>query len=451
MTTQQPQPAEGLNFSRFVAQTVGLSVFGHALSLLASILVARSLGPSGKGVVAVVILYPTFLFTLGHLSVYRAVVSRVSSPRYQMRDFCGTLGFFALAMSALLLLGFGLAYRFFPYFFIHSVRAEVLWLGLSILPLFLINQLYGAILQARGEIAKFNRVAFSQTLFSFVALSLMYAAGGLTIWRVVFSYAIANVLAASLAFGYTARLFPGGWVVRWELLKDLVTDGLKLHAGIIGTIIFLKIDQLMLAQYRGASSVGLYTVSVSYAELLLIVPAAIQNVFYGKISRMLSEKIDLVPGTLLVYRHNAYLLFFSSLALASLAYPTIFLFYGRSFTASTSLFFILLPGIFFLYLNNILTNFLVATRNFWVVSLVSIGAALINVLLNMFFIPRWGAVGAAFSSCLTYLAVGTSYIIVFMRLSRVSAGSFWRNLLLTPDDLSLYKSSWRSIFFRKVV
>lgn len=436
----------GLNFSRFVVQTVGVSLCGHVFSLLSSILVARTLGPAGKGVVAVVLLYPTFLFAVGHLSIYRVIVSHMGLSGYSILDFCGTLGFFLAAMSIFLLGIFWGCYLLFPSFFVQTVSPSVVGMGLLILPLFFINQLYGGILQTQEKITQFNRVAFAQSFSIFMVLIFMYASGGLTLFRVVLSYVIANAVAAGLAVWYVVHFFPGVWTLRWGLLRDLVIDSLKLHPGVIAILVFLKIDQLMLQHYRGAASVGFYSVSVSYADLLLLVPAAIQNVFYGKISRMLSEKIDLVPKTLLVYRHSFYLLVILSVFLAVSVYPVVLLFYGRSFLPSVAPFAVLLPGILFLYANNILTNYMVATKKFLVISATSVVAALFNIALNMLLIPVWDAVGAAFSSSLTYLLVGAVYIVVFMRLSRMSFEDFCLNLRLTGSDLSLYRETWQSIF-----
>ncbi|MEK7849982.1 MAG: polysaccharide biosynthesis C-terminal domain-containing protein [Candidatus Omnitrophota bacterium] len=436
----------GLNFARFVAGTAGVSFSGHIFSFFVSVLVARALGPTAKGIVTIVLLYPMLLFTIGHLSINRAIISHAGLSRYSVRDFCGTLGFFALLMSVVLFAVFWSGYSLFPSFFIRSVSPSVIFLGFLILPMFFINQLYSGILQTQQEINKLNAIAFSQAFFTFLAMAVMLALGGLTVTRVVWAYVIANAVSAGLALVFALRLYPGGWFLRMTLLKGLVIDGLKLHSGVIAIIVFLKIDQLMLSQYRGATSVGFYTISVSYSELLLLVPMAIQNVFYAKISRMLAEKIDLVPKTLLVYRHNFYLLLFLSIVLALGAYPFIILFYGRAFLPSVMPFLVLLPGAFFLYWNNILTNYLVGTQKFWVISVISVGAAILNILLNMFFIPLWDASGAAFASSITYFLVGLAYIKVFMHYGRLSPKAFWSNLRFTRDDLALYKEVFRSIF-----
>jgi O-antigen/teichoic acid export membrane protein len=446
---RQRSEVAGLNFARFVAGTAGVSFSGHIFSFFVSVLVARMLGPTAKGLVAVVLLYPTLLFTIGHLSINRAIISHMGLSRYPVRDFCGTLGFFAFLMSVFLIAGFCGGYRLFPAFFIRSVDPSVIYLGLSVLPLFFITQLYSGILQTQQEITKLNIVSFSQAFFTFVILFLLYGLGGLTIVRVVASYVMANALTAALALGFVARLFPGRWSLRAGLLLDLILDGLKLHAGVIAAVIFLKIDQLMLSQYRGPASVGFYTISVSYSELLLLVPAAIQNVFYAKISRMLAEKIDIVPKTLLVYRHNFYLLLFLSVFLALASYPLILIFYGRAFLPSVAPFLVLLPGAFFLYLNNVLTNYLVGTQRFWVVSVISVGAALLNVALNMLFIPRWGAVGAALSSSLTYALVGLATIRVFLHFGGLRTADLCSSLRLTGDDISLYRQFVLSLFSKK--
>jgi O-antigen/teichoic acid export membrane protein len=448
MSAKGDRRNEGAKFSASTFKTFFMLVLGQIFSLAISVLTARTLGPAGKGIAAVVLLYPTLLFTLGHLSIYRAILSHVGEARYSMRDFCGTVGFFAFAVSIFLIGGFWCVYSWYPEFFIRSVSPGLILLGLSALPFFLINQFYASIIQTQDKIAQVNLIMFIQPFATCLVLFVVWALAGLTITRVVACYVVANIVAAGLALWLCARLFPGGWLIRWGLLRAVVADGLKLHAGVISIYLFLKIDQLMLSHYRGDSSLGFYTISVSYSELLLLVPTAIQTVFYAKVTGLLKDKADIVPMTLFSYRHNLLALLLLSAVLSLGVYPFIILFYGRDFLPALRPFLVLLPGAFFLYWNNVLANYMVSTRRFWTISMISGATAFLNIVLNMIFIPRWDATGAACASSLAYVLAGAAYIGAFLKFSGLAPGDFWCNLRLSRDDFSLYRDYIRSLWLR---
>lgn len=344
-------------------------------------------------------------------------------------------------MTCFFLIFFG-----YPALFIHKTAFFLIVLSLGILPLFFLIQAYTSVLQIDNRIPKINILNFVQAFAALVVMICFVLIGKLEVFGVILAYLLANVLICVLSFLFVVRVAPWPWSVHFDLLKELLRDGIKLHGGVIATFLFLKIDQLMLGYYRQAGSVGFYTVAVSYAELLLLVPMAIQNVFYAKISSLLSEKIDIGEKAVMVYRHNFFLLVLLGLLLAVMAKPAIRFFYGDAFLPSLAPFFILLPGAFFLYLNNTLTNCLVGMRRFWTITFITVSGAVLNIIFNIIFIPSLDACGAAFASTLTYFLVGVLVIRAFLRVNRCRLGVFLGNLRFNQSDLALYK-----IFFNNLV
>ena len=65
----------------------------------------------------------------------------------------------------------------------------------------------------------------------------------------------------------------------------------------------------------------------------------------------------------------------------------------------------LLPGIFALGVNTIFMNFLAARGMPIIVVISPLAALVLNVLLNLYFIPRFGIDGAAMTSSIAYSAM----------------------------------------------
>ena len=123
---------------------------------------------------------------------------------------------------------------------------------------------------------------------------------------------------------------------------------------------------------------------------------------------------------------------------AVLARPLIKLFYGDLFLPSFTPFLILLPGVFYLWTNNILTNYLVGMKRFLVISFIACIASIFNIFLNLIFIPRYGAQGAALASTITYVIIGTLTIVAFLRTSKYKLTKFIKELAFNRSDLMLY-------------
>jgi O-antigen/teichoic acid export membrane protein len=64
--------------------------------------------------------------------------------------------------------------------------------------------------------------------------------------------------------------------------------------------------------------------------------------------------------------------------------------------------------------------------------LVWIPPLILNVVLNLFWIPRWGIAGAAASSSVSYLMVLALHLALW---SRTLGGSWTRTLVVTRSDL----------------
>lgn len=438
MDNQHARHTAGLDFASLTAQTFVVFILTQAFSLAVSVIVARMLGPTGKGVVAVLILYPTLLFTVGHLSLFRALTVHVGLKQYSLESYCGSLLFFIGLVSFFLTVGFMAVFVYFPRFFSENLPFDLILLSLLLVPFFLLIQLFASLLQTQNKVGLMNIVSLAQSVFTLAILlvGFIFVKKGISV--VVLAYVAANMLAAMTAVFFVRKLAPGPWALDFSLLKRLVADGFKLHLGVIAVFLYLKIDQLMLDHYRSFLAVGLYSVAVSLTDLLQLIPLAIQNVFYAKIATQLNNKTQLDQKTLVVYKHNFILLSALGLFLVLAARPAIDLFFGKAFHNAFWYFLLLGPGAFFLYLNNVLINYLVAMRRFLLVSSIAVAGAFLNIILNIIFIPRYDAAGAAVASTITYVCVGVFVIVAFLKVSKCGFAVFMKNFKVNPGDLDIY-------------
>ena len=264
-------------FRRYLHNTgwiVAEKLFGMALGFIATVFVARYLGPSDFGVLA----YATSLAALfgiaGHLGLEGLVVRElVKKPALRAETLgttavlklCGVLiGYVALLVYAALYEGVGSA----VFKLIAIAGAALLFMPLNI-----IDYWFNAFVQARY-------VSLARATGAFVF------AGGM-LWLVVeradiVAFAVPYFLQAFVAAVVLLLLFrarSGMRLVDWRFdaahAKELLSQGWVIYLASFFAVIYLKIDQVMLRWLTDPTEVGVYAVAARLSEVWYFIPTAI--------------------------------------------------------------------------------------------------------------------------------------------------------------------------------
>ncbi len=83
---------------------------------------------------------------------------------------------------------------------------------------------------------------------------------------------------------------------------------------------------------------------------------------------------------------------------------------------------------------------------FWQLSALALMMLVVNFLLNIYLIPRYGLVGAAWAKSLTYAAGFIQICIVYFIFVDKR---FWHAFIPQRSDFELYKSAWRRYVLKK--
>ena len=119
------------------AITFSSQILIFALGFVASIILARVLGPEGKGIFALIVLIPALMLKLGSLGIEAANVYFTGSKRYGIKDIASNslLGS-SLLGSILILLFFGVFHLdiFQNYLASNQINSFYLWLVVLTVP-----------------------------------------------------------------------------------------------------------------------------------------------------------------------------------------------------------------------------------------------------------------------------------------------------------------------------
>lgn len=195
----------------------------------------------------------------------------------------------------------------------------------------------------------------------------------------------------------------GEWTGRRAVAADLLRDSWPLFFSCIVIAAYLRIDQVMLGEMAGSEAVGVYSVAVRLAEMWLILSSAVYWSFLPGLVKARAENEALFYERLQKYYN---LMAFSAYAIAIpvmlLANWLVGVLFGAAYVGAGPMLAVLIWANLFIYLENA-RSALFNVMNWYRLHLVTVAlGAVLNVLLNLYLIPRYGGLGAAVASCIAY-------------------------------------------------
>lgn len=426
------------SFVKNTIMTLSRQISGILLGLLASIIIARSLGPEGNGLYQLIVLLPTTLMTLLNLGVGTSSVYYVGQKKYDIKDIIktNTASGAVLSLAAVIIGLIGV--MFFSDKFFEGVPPNYLYFILLIMPLLMLNDFYLVIFQGVQDFKSFNSLALLRQLAALITLVIFIFVLKIGLVGTVIAF-IAGVVTQFIVTlillnkNLKTNLFSGSFSKAY--FKESFSFGYKAHFSNVLSFINYRADIYLISMFLNPAAVGLYGVAVSIAERLWIVSQSISSVLYPVISS--SSDVDSKNKLTSVISRNV--LFFSIIAgiVFYFASDLIFrLLFGEAYADSSDILKMLLPGIILFSVDRILSNDLAGRGKPELNMYTSIFTVASNIILNILLIPKIGIAGAAVSTSVTYSLSTLVKMILFKRETGVS---YSKMVLLQKEDLILFK------------
>lgn len=384
-------------FSIYILQFMALG-----LRMLSNIWIARVLGPAEKGIVDLFILLGAFLLELGTLGFGTGLLYYLANKREALNRVHGTALVFCLLVGCVALVaglaGFTYWRQFFP-----GLPGAFILLAFALFPLAAYHLLWTNIMTGINQAVQSYKVALYFAVFHLGAVFLLWLGSAFTATNIMLVLGLATVLQGAFAFGLLYRRAPGlAPNVAFGLAS--LRYGVVVYIGAIANLLTFRIDQLMVNVLIGQEAVGLYTVSVRWAELLFFLDSAVISAALYRISS--SSRDDSRRLTFRLFRLQLLISAGGGALLAAAAYPLIDFLYGAAYGPSALPLMVLIPGVVSWSAGKILSQHLTYNLGiFWLPVTFSLAGAATNILLNLWLIPSFNILGAAVASSLSYLLV----------------------------------------------
>lgn len=430
-------------FSKNSLITFFTEVLMFIFGFITMIILARVLGPTGKGIYSLVLLIPGIMVAFGNFGIGSANIYLVGSKKYKIQDIVSNSLVLAILLGFILILIFWGMLQFNPFQkFIYSnqIPSLYLWIIVLSIPISFLLMFFRGIIGGKGEITNYNKTRILESAISLVAVIIFLLILKKEMFGAVISSVLSIIGAGLLGIFFVKKIAKFRLSLNKNLLKDSAIYGGKVYLANTVSFFNYRLDMLLIAVFLAPAAVGLYSIAVGIAEKLFMFSGALAIVLFPKISSL--SDFEATAFTPKVARHTFFLMIIASLLLAVLATPLIKIIFGQTFLPLVLPLLILLPGIIAFGIGGVLAADLCGRGKPEFAFYSSLTCLIVNVILNILLIPKWGISGAAFASTISYSLDTIVILIAFLVIAKKSLSEV---LIIKKQDFRDYVNVFYSL------
>ena len=408
-----------------VILTLGGKLSVILLQVAATVLIARQLGPAGRGSVGVALALFLLLQQLGSLGLATA------NPYFGMQDRERLARIVTNSIVLAILVGATLGgFSLLARWLVPATLRGLTWLDVVVvavaLPGGLLYLYLQSVLLGEGRMVSYNVVEAGQSLLTVTLVAVgLYALGmGVTgsiavVAGIYWLGALVYLVILRLRTTHLGR-------IDIPLVRRMMGYAFRVYLAGFLSFLIIRLDLFLVNTYLGPTQAGLYSVASSLADGLFVLPLVIGLNVFPRVAGGAEAGTSATVFRLVTLVYGAVVL-----VSALLVGPVVRVLYGPAFHESAGLYRWLAPGVFSLGLVTVLSyhfagkGFPLQALTVWVIGLA------VNIAINLVFLPGSGTYVAALSSSVAYTLV----LVLYARLFARDVGGL-RELIPRPRELT---------------
>lgn len=404
----------------FLRDTIGVlnsNVFSIICSVLAVIILTNILGAEGFGVYYALLVIPLIVVGFTHMGIRGASIFLLGKKKYTDDTIVSNVITILIYTSL-----FGIALSSVAYYFFYEPEYTITLIALVVIIIpFRLGIVYiGGIYFGKDEIKKANRLEWAINLINLILTIILVWWQKTGLLGAVISLTVANIIVGTLALVSMFKTFDVKIGIIPEIAKNLLKLGVMYAFTFFIVQLNYRTDILLLEKLSTLKQVGIYSLGVHITEQLWQVPFAISIVLFSRTANEKNHHL-LTSQTIALARQSVIIIAILSLFVILLAPILIPLVFGKDFIPSVNIINLILPGVIVLVVFRVLSGQLAGMGKPQYGIYIFLPALILNVILNLLWIPEYGAAGAAYASNISYAAGTIGYWIIYSRVLKVSS------------------------------
>jgi len=401
-------------------------IIGSLLGYLFLLLVTRTSGAEAWGIFALCIALLNITSILSRFGVDIALLRFVAQLKGKMEEVKG-IYFQGISLVLFLSILFSVLL-----FFFSDIVAELVFrkpqltpyfkvIAFTLIPFTIIhvNEQTFRGLKKIKEFAFFQHVSkFLFAIIFFLLLTKFYNFGQFTVPVYAFTFAVVVVMIVSLLFIF--KKFRGIQLKRIFTNREIIKTSFPMMLSSSILLLMAWSDTIMIGIFKTEADVGVYNVALKLAMITGIVLGAVNSIVAPKLSETFNNnRLDEFRELI---KQSTRIIFFCTLPILIILFlvPEFLLsFFGAEFMIAKTTLLILLVGQVGNAMSGSVGFILQMTGKEKTVQNILLITLIINILLNLYFIPRYGIEGAAFSSAFSLLFWNLVMIVFVKRYYKI--------------------------------
>jgi O-antigen/teichoic acid export membrane protein len=396
---------------------IGLSKFIVIIfGLTTSIIIARILGPEKNGHIAILLVYPSLFMTFGSLGISQSLTYFVGKNIYneekikiaitQIWIFSSTISI----ISCIILI----------YAFNNSTNSLILiTLALIPIPFTLFNTYNMGLYLGKNQINKYNQINWIPSIIIFILTIVFIYFLKLDIEGAMLASLGGPILMSIILILKNDFLNYISFKIEWEIIKSLLKLGLIYALSLLVINLNYKIDIILIDKLSNSYQLGIYSKGAALTQYLWQIPMLLSTLVFSKSATSKKDKDFSLKVTQLL-RISILIITIICIILLFFSKDIILTLFGQQYKESVSVLNYLLPGVLLLTIFKVMNMDLAGKGKPWIALKAMIPALILNIILNLFLIPKFGANGAAISSTFSYTFAAILFVYFYSSFTKIS-------------------------------
>ena len=285
--------------------------------------------------------------------------------------------------------------------------AIILWAALSAL-FFVYFEIFKSFLQASKKSFLLSKLMVVKSIAIFI-LSIIFTSRlyEQKFYGTIYAFFIVSLVLAffSLYKMYRVAVFK----FRFRYAKYLLAFGIPVVFHLIASYILNSFDQIMINSLIGSSQTGLYSLAYNIGMMVQLLVMGLNQawvpMFYEFIVEKRWEKINNLA------RYISIIISIFSLLLVFVVPYFLKLIIPEKFLGAFEIIPVVVIGFLFQFLYVLNVNYVFYKKETFNIAFITVFVSVVNISLNFIFIPRFGAIAAAWTTVISYFILFLSHFI----------------------------------------
>ncbi len=385
-----------------------------AFSMVVGVIIARRLGPELRGTWGLVLLASQAVGLL-HLGLGPAITYYTGKGDHRKEDLLA----FTIMSSLFLGIVFAIIF-FFVYPYVPNIWEDVptvmILIGIVSVPFTFLLNFYRQFLIGMLKVMQSNMLDIIRvTVYLGMVLVFVWALNG-KVLETTICYTTSMAFAGIIGVMLFSRNIKPSTTLNPSLIKPMFQYGIKAYIVIIFHFLNYRFDIFLIKYFLTKSDVAFYQIAAGMAERMWYIPNALSFVL---VPTLLTMDRGSAKFTAKICRNGFFVMILLGIAILFTARHVIVFFYGNEYIPVTYALYSILWGITVTSLYKVIFADFAAKRRLNITILAASISFVVNIIMNIIMIPRFGIVGAGISTSLSQTILTAILIAFFKRYEKV--------------------------------